>query len=117
MPISFCKGLIPEVLDNNLDIVWAGEKVPGSFFASEIFRSFARNMDEWARADPGMLKYYGGESYLTKSHGQYHMAYFKSRYKIKGWRSPGPAYTASTTFRQGRSTTSKLIITGFTRTF
>ncbi len=31
---------------------WQGEKVPGSFFASEIFRHFAEILDEWAKADP-----------------------------------------------------------------
>lgn len=71
-------------LHRYLDILWTAGKVPGSFFASEIFHYFARNIDEWSKADPGILDYFGGEAYLTKSHGQYHMAYFKSRYKIKG---------------------------------
>lgn len=67
-----------------MDIVWADGKVPGSFFASEIFRHLAKNIDEWSKADPGMLEYFGGENFLSKSHGQYHMAFFKSRYRIKG---------------------------------
>lgn len=67
-----------------MDIVWTEGKVPGSFFSSESFQQFAWHIDEWARADPGMLNYFGGEKYTTKSHGQYHMAFFKSRYRIKG---------------------------------
>lgn len=73
-----------EDLYRYLDVVWTSGKVHGSFFASEIFRSFAQNIDEWSKADPGILKYFGGESFLTKSHGQYHMAFFESRYRIKG---------------------------------
>lgn len=73
-----------EELHRYIKVEWAGKKVPGSFFASEIFQNFAEILDEWARADPGILKYFGGESLMTKSHGQYHMSFFKSRYKIKG---------------------------------
>jgi predicted ATPase len=58
--------------------------VPGTLFASEIFKHFAVLLDEWASADPGQLSYFGDESLLTKSHGQCHMAYFKSRFQIKG---------------------------------
>lgn len=77
-------GKYPDDLHRYMEIAWADGKVPGSFFASEIFRHYAVNIDEWSRANPGILKYYGGETFLNKSHGQYHMAYFKSRYKIKG---------------------------------
>ena len=56
----------------------------GSFFASQIFQNFAQILDEWAAADPGSLDYFGGESLLTKSHGQSLMSFFKARYKIKG---------------------------------
>ncbi|MHB8918577.1 MAG: AAA family ATPase [Desulfocucumaceae bacterium] len=73
-----------EDLCRYIEARWAGETVPGSYFAAEIFHNFAQILDEWARNDPGMLDYYGGESLITKSHGQCHMAYFKSRYRIKG---------------------------------
>ncbi|MEW6182612.1 MAG: AAA family ATPase [Bacillota bacterium] len=73
-----------EELYRYIDVQWAEGPVPGSFFASEIFRDFALILDEWAAADPGMLKYFGGESLVTKSHGQCNMSYFKSRYQIKG---------------------------------
>ncbi|MFA5383924.1 MAG: AAA family ATPase [Eubacteriales bacterium] len=73
-----------EELYRYLAVDWDKEVVPGSYFSSEIFRTFAQILDEWARSDPGILKYFGGESLVTKSHGQYHMAYFKNRYKIKG---------------------------------
>jgi predicted ATPase len=34
--------------------------------------------------DPGLLNYLGGESFMSKSHGQSLMAFFRSRFKIKG---------------------------------
>ncbi len=65
-------------------VEWTDGRVPGSFFASEIFRDFAQYLDEWAIADPKMLKYFGGESLVTQSHGQSLMSLFRARYKIKG---------------------------------
>jgi len=67
-----------------VDVEWANGKVPGSFFSSQIFRNFARMLDEWASTDPEMLKYYGGKSLVTQSHGQSLMSYFRNRYKIEG---------------------------------
>ena len=58
--------------------------MPGSYFSSQIFQDFARYLDEWAHADPGMLEYFGGDSLLTQSHGQSLISFFSSRYKIKG---------------------------------
>lgn len=63
---------------------WADGPVPGSFFAAEIFKNFAQNLDEWVQTDPGQLKYFGGKSLLTLSHGQSLMSFFQSRYRIKG---------------------------------
>jgi predicted ATPase len=65
-------------------IEWATGSVPGSFFSSQIFQNFARILDEWASTDPGLLEYFGGKSLLTLSHGQSLMAFFTSRFKIKG---------------------------------
>ena len=67
-----------------LDVEWLNGSVPGSFFASQLFRNFARMLDEWAVADPGMLEYFGGKSLVTQSHGQSLMSYFATRYTIKG---------------------------------
>jgi predicted ATPase len=69
---------------NYLTIEWTDGKVPGSFFGSEIFRHFRQILDEWAAADPGQLKYFGGKSLLTQSHGESLMSFFRSRYQIKG---------------------------------
>lgn len=82
--LQFYSDKYAEYFYKYIDILWTQGKVPGSFFVSEIFRYFAHNIDEWSKADPAMLNYYGGEKFLSKSHGQYHMAFFKSRYKIKG---------------------------------
>ncbi|MCG6911147.1 MAG: AAA family ATPase [Deltaproteobacteria bacterium] len=65
-------------------LAWTDGMVPGSFFAADIFRNFAKNLDEWSAADPGMLRYFGGKSLMSQSHGQSLMSLFKSRYKIKG---------------------------------
>jgi predicted ATPase len=73
-----------EVLHLFIAVEWTDGSVPGSFFASEIFRDFAQYLDEWAVADPEMLKYFGGESLVTQSHGESIMSLFKARYKIKG---------------------------------
>jgi predicted ATPase len=63
---------------------WVNGSVPGSFFASQIFQDFARFLDEWAHADPGILEYFGGSSLLTQSHGQSLISFFQACYKIKG---------------------------------
>lgn len=67
-----------------IDVGWAGERVPGSFFSSELFRYFAEVLDEWAIADPGTLSYFGHDSLMDRSHGQSHMAFFASRYQRDG---------------------------------
>ncbi len=67
-----------------IQVEWIRERVPGAFFASEIFRNFARLLDEWAAADPDLLHYFGSESLMEKSHGQSHMAFFRSRFRIEG---------------------------------
>ena len=67
-----------------VEVEWAQNTVPGSFFASEIFKNFAQIVDEWASMDPGLLEYFGGKSLMVQSHGQSLMSFFKSRFKIKG---------------------------------
>jgi predicted ATPase len=71
-------------LYRTLDISWFEGSVPGSYFDSQLFRTFAALLDEWAVADPGILEKFGGRPLLTQSHGQSLMAYFTSRYKLKG---------------------------------
>jgi predicted ATPase len=71
-------------LPQYLTVEWTHGRVPGSFFGSDIFRYFAQSLDEWAAADPGQLKYFGGKSLVAQSHGQSLMAFFRSRYQIKG---------------------------------
>jgi predicted ATPase len=73
-----------EELHRYLDIEWADGHVPGSYYGSQIFQDFTKSLDDWAVATPGILEYFGGESLMTKSHGQSLMAYFTARYKIKG---------------------------------
>jgi predicted ATPase len=67
-----------------LDVEWVDEHVPGSFFGADVFKNFAEVLDMWADADPGQLKYFGGESLLTMSHGQSLMAFFRACYKVPG---------------------------------
>jgi predicted ATPase len=73
-----------ELLYRYIAIEWYQGPVQGSFFSSEIFQYLAQYLDEWAAAGPDILDYFGGKSLMTQSHGQSLMAYFKSRYKIKG---------------------------------
>ena len=73
-----------EDLYKTISIRWENGPVPGSFFGSQIFSHFAKNLEEWAINDSEMLKYFGGKSLITQSHGQSLMSYFQSRYKIKG---------------------------------
>lgn len=67
-----------------IDVAWTNGTVPGSYFSSQIFRNYARIVDEWATADPDMLAHYGGKSLVSQSHGQSLMSYFRNRYKIRG---------------------------------
>jgi len=67
-----------------ISVEWADEKVPGSYFGSEIFNDFRRILDSWAASDPGQLKYFGGKSLVTQSHGQSMMSYFRSCYERPG---------------------------------
>ena len=67
-----------------VQLTWHDKMVPGSFFGSQIFQHFAQMLDEWAKTDPGMLEYFGGQSLMTQSHGQSLMSFFTSRYKLEG---------------------------------
>jgi len=73
-----------EDLQRHLTLEWTDSRVPGSFFGSDIFQYFTQVLDEWAASDPGQLKYFGGKSLVTQSHGQGMMSFFKTCYKIKG---------------------------------
>src|SRR5512136_556174 len=71
-------------LHRSLRIEWVDGRVPGSFFASEFFRHFAEALDEWSRADPGCLDYFGKTSLVLRSHGQSHMTFFENRFARRG---------------------------------
>lgn len=71
-------------LQRYIELHWANGKVPGAFFGSDTFKDFTHYLEQWASTDPGQLEYFGGKSLVTQSHGQSMMAYFKSRYKLKG---------------------------------
>lgn len=73
-----------EELYKYVDVHWTNGSVPGTFFGSQIFHDFARFLDEWARATPAILNYFGGESLLTQSHGQSFISFFQAIYKVKG---------------------------------
>jgi predicted ATPase len=73
-----------ETFHHCLSIEWKADRVPGSFFGSDIFRYFAQLLDEWAKNDPGQFDYFGGKSLMTQSHGQSQMSFFKSLCQRKG---------------------------------
>lgn len=72
------------LLDRSLRLDWTDGKVPGSFFASEIFRHFVEILDTWAAADPGYLTYFADTSLVVQSHGESHMTFFENRCRRKG---------------------------------
>jgi predicted ATPase len=82
--VSYRLNRYEKLLHRYMDIDWANGPVPGSFFGSDTFKTFAECLDEWASSDPGLLKYFGGKSLMEQSHGQSLMSFFTSRYKIKG---------------------------------
>lgn len=69
---------------NYLAVEWKNGSVPGAFFSGDLFRYFAESVEDWAASDPGLLRYFGGKSLLTQSHGQGLMSYFRARYQIRG---------------------------------
>jgi predicted ATPase len=73
-----------DTLHHYLTLTWADGRVPGSFFSSDNFKYFTQSLDEWAVSDPGQLRYFGGRSLVSQSHGQSLMSYFRSRYKVEG---------------------------------
>ncbi len=73
-----------EDLYKTISVKWENGAVPGSFFGSQIFSHFAKNLEEWAINDSEMFDYFGGKSLVTQSHGQSLMSYFQSRYNRKG---------------------------------
>ncbi|MFC1890905.1 AAA family ATPase [Thermodesulfobacteriota bacterium] len=73
-----------EMLYRFISVGWENGPVPGSYFGSDTFKDFSKYLDEWAIADPYILKYFGGKSLITQSHGQSLMSLFRKRYKIKG---------------------------------
>ena len=73
-----------EELYRYLKVEWVDERVPGSYFDSEIFRYFAECLDEWAKPSPALFNFYGGDSLIARSHGQRHIQYFNSTYRKKG---------------------------------
>lgn len=80
----FYRNQYAEELYKYLEIEWIHEPVPGSYFDSEIFRYLAECIDSWAKPSPGLFDYYGGDSLISRSHGQRHIRYFESTYRRKG---------------------------------
>lgn len=78
------KNAYEDALSDFISLGWRDGPVPGAFFASELFKSFAQLLDEWASSDPGLLEYFGDRSLMTLSHGQGHMAYFENRFSRPG---------------------------------
>jgi predicted ATPase len=73
-----------EQLYRYVQVEWCGERVKGSYFDAEIFRYFAECLDAWAKPNPALYQYYGGDSLVTRSHGQRHIQYFGATYRKKG---------------------------------
>jgi predicted ATPase len=70
-----------EQLSRYVKADWVNARVPGSYFDSEVFRYFAECLDAWAKPNPALYQYYGGESLAARSHGQRHLQYFGAAHK------------------------------------
>ncbi|MBN1867316.1 AAA family ATPase [Candidatus Sumerlaeota bacterium] len=75
---------LEKLLYRYIEIEWRDGPVPGAFFSSDTFNYFARSVDDWSASDPHLIGYFGGKSFLTQSHGQSLLSYFRSRYAIPG---------------------------------
>jgi predicted ATPase len=73
-----------EELYKTLEVDWLRDPVPGSYFDSEIFRYLAECIDAWAKPSPKLFEYFGGDSLISRSHGQRHIQYFDSTYRRRG---------------------------------
>ena len=80
----FYQNRFAEDLYRYLAVDWLNGAVPGSYFDSEIFRYLAECIDAWAKPSPKLFEYFGGDSLISRSHGQRHIQYFKSTYQRKG---------------------------------
>lgn len=67
-----------------LQVEWMEKRVPGIYFGSNYFQFFSEILDEWAVNDPGQLKYFGGSSLITLSHGQSILTYLNKVCRIEG---------------------------------
>jgi predicted ATPase len=80
----FYQNKYAEELYKFIEVEWTAGAVPGSYFDSEIFRYLAECIDSWAKPSPKLFDYFGGDSLLSRSHGQRHIQYFNSTYRRKG---------------------------------
>jgi predicted ATPase len=80
----FSQNRYTEELYKYLEVEWLKEPVPGSYFDSEIFRYLAECIDAWAKPSPKLFEYFGGDSLISRSHGQRHVQYFNSTYRRRG---------------------------------
>ena len=69
---------------DSLRIEWNGNQVPGVYFGSNYFQFFSEILDEWAVNDPGQLKYFGGDSLVSLSHGESILSYFRKVFSVDG---------------------------------
>ncbi|MCP4673070.1 MAG: AAA family ATPase, partial [Desulfobacula sp.] len=65
--LRYKKNPYEEDLYKYIRVSWKNGFVPGSFFGSQIFSDFAKNLEEWAVNDEKMLDYFGGKSLITQS--------------------------------------------------
>jgi predicted ATPase len=80
----FYQNRFAEDLYRFVTVDWLDGAIPGSYFDSEIFRYLAECIDSWAKPSPDLFKYFGGDSLISRSHGQRHIQYFQSTYRRKG---------------------------------
>jgi len=62
----------------------SGNIKQGFLFRAENFFNYASDVDDMIMTDPGLLKYYGGESLQKRSHGEAFLAFLENRCRIEG---------------------------------
>ncbi|NHM27074.1 AAA family ATPase [Desulfofundulus sp. TPOSR] len=81
---SFSYQATESELKEHIRLSWRPKVTDGFFLRAETFYHFASYIDELAKEEPLILKYYGGRSLHEQSHGEAFFALFQHRFDRRG---------------------------------
>jgi len=81
---SFSYQATESELKEHIRLSWRPKVTDGFFLRAETFYHFASYIDELAKENPLILKYYGGRSLHEQSHGEAFFALFQHRFDRRG---------------------------------